>query len=107
MGFVALEVALELVRALKPLVKKIAQYDRDLADQIQRAGSSAPMCLAEGRKRTGRDRLHLFKVADGSASEVKTALLIAEAWEYVTAAELVEAMRILDRLGGLCWGLRR
>src|SRR4051812_20843998 len=45
--FEAFEIAVELITQLRPLVALIAQHDRDLAEQIKRAGSSIPLNLAE------------------------------------------------------------
>ena len=52
--FEALELALELARALGALLPQIQQHDRDLAAQLRRAGASVPSCLSEGAQRQGR-----------------------------------------------------
>ncbi len=77
MAFDALEVALQLASALRSSLEKLKQHDRNLADQARRATTSVALCLSEGRRRAGKDRLHLFRVADGSAAEVRTALQVA------------------------------
>src|SRR5450432_1781750 len=103
--FVALKVALELVHALGALLPTIRQHDKDLASQLRRAGSSIPSCLAEGNKRVGRDRLHLFRLAGGSAAEVHTQLEIAVAWGYVSRTDIEAALALADRAGALAWRL--
>src|SRR5512137_1669484 len=95
--FEVLDVALAAVAALRPIVDNIKQADRDLANQIRRAASSVPMCIAEGAQRAGCDRAHLYRVAAGSAAEVRTALLIAVAWGYVDATSASDIDVLLDR----------
>ena len=58
MGFVAYEVSLEIVKSVAPVIHMMARRDRALADQMRRAASSVPLEIAEGSRRTGRDRKH-------------------------------------------------
>ncbi len=44
--------------------------DADLKDQARGAAQSCCLHLAEGCYREGKDRLHFFRVAAGSAAEV-------------------------------------
>jgi four helix bundle protein len=103
--FEVLAVALEAVTALRPVVEKIRQADKDLAGQIRRAASSMPMCIAEGAERAGGDRSHLYRVAAGSAAEVRTALAIALAWGYVESAKVIAVEELLDRVTAMLWRL--
>src|SRR5262245_25905356 len=48
--FIALEVSLELIRALAPMVPIIERNDRDLGDQIRRAANSVALNLGEGQR---------------------------------------------------------
>ncbi len=105
MAFDALIVALEINRAVAPLAREIAQHDPDMARQIRKAAQSIPANLAEGRKRVGRDRLHHFRVAAGSAAEVVLHLESAEAWSFVNAAALAEPLALLDRELAMTWRL--
>jgi len=61
--------------------------------------------LSEGDRRRGQDRLHLFRVAAGSAAEVQAALDLAEAWGYVSEAQAEPSRQLLDRLLAICWRL--
>ncbi|MGA7741678.1 MAG: four helix bundle protein, partial [Polyangia bacterium] len=79
--------------------------DPDLCRQIRRAASSVAMCLAEGSQRTGRDRFHLYRVAAGSAAEVRTALALATTWGYVAQAQAAPAYALLDRIVAILWRL--
>ena len=71
--FDAYDLALQAALALRPLLDPINRRDPDLCRQMRRAASSVAMCLDEGSQRTGRDRFHLYRVAAGSAAEVRTA----------------------------------
>ncbi len=61
--------------------------------------------LAEGDRRRGQDRLHLFRVAAGSAAEVQAALDLAVAWGYLTDSQAGPSRELLDRLLAVCWRL--
>ena len=105
MGFDAQRVALELVAALREPADALARHDADLARQLRRAATSVALNVAEGARRQGKDRKHLFTVAAGSAAEVRTALAIARGWGYLpaTGAERVDAL--LDRELAMLWRL--
>ena len=103
--FEAYEVALELAAALAPALTSLARRDSSLASQLRRAAASVPLCLAEGARRTGKDRLHLYRVAAGSAAEVRAALAVARAWSFATAAQLAAPEALLDRVLAMLWRL--
>jgi len=107
MPFVLRELCVSLIRLLKKLIAKIAQRDRALAKQIQRAASSVPLNVSEARRRNGRDRLHLFRVALGSAAETATALEVAVGWGYLDDDEVAEALALLDRIRAMSWRAAR
>ena len=65
--FRAFELAIEAIRFLQDPLSAIARRDPDLARQIRRAAASMALNLSEGNRRTGSDRLHLWRVAAGSA----------------------------------------
>ncbi|HEV8323437.1 MAG TPA: four helix bundle protein [Myxococcota bacterium] len=99
----AFEVSVALIRELRALVARLQTHDADLASQIRRAASSVPLNVSEGRRRVGRDRAHVWRVAAGSAAEVRAALLVAEAWGYLEASSLREPLALLDRLLAMLW----
>jgi four helix bundle protein len=84
---------------------RLQRRDKALADQARRAASSVLLNLEEGNQRTGGDRDHLFRIAAGSLAELRAALRIAIVWRHVE--EPVAALALLDRLGGLLYGLTR
>ncbi len=107
MNFLVLDFSIELASALRELVVRIHRQDRDLSGQIRRAATSIALNLAEGSGRTGRDRLHCFRIARGSALEVRAALRLAVAWGHVDAAVVDRPLSLLDRILAMLGGLLR
>ncbi len=101
--FIAHAVAIELIHDLRDLVPAIKLHDRDLADQIHRAATSVALNLAEGSRLTAGNKRRHFEIAHGSASEVRSALDLAEAWGWL--GDTSAPRRTLDRLLALCWRL--
>ena len=64
-------------------MRKLRSFYSKLEDQICRAGSSISLNLAEGNRRAGKDKQNHWRIAAGSADEVRTALRVAEAWGYL------------------------
>ena len=102
---VAKEVALDLVRELRPLVEKIRKHDNNLAKQLVDAMNSTVQNLAEGEAHRGGNKRAKFEIAHGEANEVKASLDLALAWGYI--ADDSAARPKLQRLLALCWGLTR
>ena len=105
MAFDAHTLAIEVVRALRDPVAKLRQRDPDLADQVRRAANSVALNLDEGRWRTGKDRSNRFRIAAGSAGELRTALQLAEDWGDVSPSEVAQVRTVLDRLIAILWRL--
>jgi four helix bundle protein len=102
---VAYQVALDLVRALRPVVAELRSHSPDTADQVERAAGSIVLNLAEGDRRRGRDPRRFWDMAHGSAGEIRGALDLADAWGW--QVESARARALLDRELGLLWGLTR
>ena len=102
---IAYHVALDLVRALRPVVAQLRRHSRDAADQVERAASSVVLNLAEGYRRNGRDPRRFWDMAHGSAGEIQGALDLADAWGWKIESE--QARALLDRELKLLWGLTR
>ena len=102
---VAYTVALDLIRALRPVVAQLRQYSPETADQVERAASSIVLNLAEGDRRSGRDPKRFFTMAHGSAGEILGALDVADAWGWQVDGD--QARALLDRELRLLWGLAR
>jgi len=105
MKFDAERVSLELLRALRVALERLHRRNPALADQARRAATSIALNISEGRRRAGKDRIHLWRIAAGSAAELRTALAAAEAWGWLTAEELAPAREFLDRVMAMLWRL--
>jgi four helix bundle protein len=103
--FATYDLAMQATLALRPLLDPINRRDPDLCRQIRRAASSVAMCLDEGSQRVGRDRFHLYRVAAGSAAEVRTALALAANWGYIAQPQAAPAQALLDRVVAILWCL--
>ena len=100
-------VGLALVRSLRGPVARVRRQNRKLADQLVTAASSVTANLAEGNRRTGRDRLHHFRIAAGSADETRGHLLTCEAWGWLHRDDIAEALDHADHILAITWKLTR
>ena len=100
---VAYNVALEMVRLLRPVLEQMKVINLDCAKQLQRAASSVVLNLGEGQRRAAGDKRRAYEIAHGEAREVMAALDLAEAWGWSLRDAEVRAK--LDHLLALCWGL--
>jgi four helix bundle protein len=103
MNFEAFELSLQLICALRAPLARLQQHDASLANQLCRAASSVSLNLSEGRRRVGKDRLHLWRIAAGSADEVRAALRVAQAWGYIEQELVAESLALLDRVLAMLW----
>jgi four helix bundle protein len=103
--FHAFEVALELVRAVRPLLERIERRDRNLGHQLRDAVASVPGNLAEGSRRSGQDRPYHFRVAMGSADETRSHLRVAAAFGYVGERDIQPVLELADRVIAMAYRL--
>ena len=101
--FQAFNISLDMIRAARECIVNIRAHDAELATQLRKAAASVPLNLAEGNRRVGRDKLNRFRIAAGSADEVRACLLVAEAWGYVTPGDIKDALELIDRLLAILW----
>jgi four helix bundle protein len=103
--FHAHDIALEWAAALGPALSGVVQKDPDLARQLRRAVASVPLNLAEGACRAGKDRMHHYRIAAGSAAEAQSGLRLALGWGHLEAADLEVVEVLADRLRAMLWRL--
>ena len=107
MAFQVSDLSIELVEALVPLMPRIKQRDKALADQLSRAASSISLNIGEAEfSDPGNRRARLFTAA-GSAGETRNALRLAVAWRIVPASEADRAMGLLRRIVAILWKMTR
>jgi len=104
-GFEAHDVARDAAILVLRLVTGAPPAVRSLTDQAVRAVTSVPLNLAEGAGRRGRDRLHHWRTAHGSALEARTALELLVATGCVDAQAAATADALLDRVAAMAWRL--
>jgi four helix bundle protein len=80
---IAYQVALDVIRKLRPLVEQIKKYDSHLADQLQRAATNTVANLAEGQRRKAGNKRRAYETAHGEAREVLGCLDCALAWGWI------------------------
>ncbi len=105
MAFQAAVVALDIIRSVRGALEALRRQDGALADQARRAASSIALNVEEGNRREGRDRRQLWRVAAGSAAELRSALQQAVAWGYVSPAAVAAPLGLIDRELALLWPL--
>ena len=107
MAFEVLELSIELVEALAPLMPRIKQRDKSLADQLTRAANSIALNLGEARLSDPGNRGARLHSAAGSASETQVALRLAVAWRIVGERDASAALGLLRRIVAILWRLTR
>ena len=105
MALIVHDIAIQMIRSIKPLIERIEKKDRSLAKQIRDSASSVALNIGEGAKSRGGNETARFATAAGSASETRSALFVAEAWSYISDAARRPVDQELDRIGAMLWGL--
>ena len=105
MAFEVFEVAVQMVGALREPLGVLERRDPDLARQVRRAAASVALNIGEGTRRHGKDRVHLWRVAAGSAKEVFAALRVAEAFGYLGGSDVAAPLALCDRALAMLWRL--
>jgi four helix bundle protein len=107
MAFEVYEVARELQRELRAIEPIVRRRDKDLADQLRRAGQSVVLNIGEGNLSGGGHKRARFETAMGSANEVTCALHAAVDWGYVGETQTKAAEELADRVRAMLWRLTR
>jgi four helix bundle protein len=102
-SLVVVEVALAAVERLGPMVRRVAEQDRHLGDQLKRAAQSMALNLGEAAGSRAGNRRARLETALGSTYESRVALRIAAAWGYVDARDARAVDGQLDRVAAMTW----
>jgi four helix bundle protein len=104
-GLVAHDKALEAAGIAISLVLRVPAPLKSLADQVIRSASSVPANLSEGHGRSGRDRMHHWRIAYGSAKEVDTHLRLLVGAGAINASKADSAIHLFDDVRAMTWRL--
>jgi four helix bundle protein len=104
-GFAVHSKALEAAGIALRLVSQVPAPFKSLADQVIRSASSVPANLAEGHGRSGRDRLHHWRIAYGSAKEVDSHLRLLVHARAVDVDGATTALGLFDEVRAMTWRL--
>ena len=96
---------IQIVRGLKPIVRKIESQDRNLADQLRRSATSVALNVSESAHAKGANRRSHLHIAAGSANESRAALRVAAAWGYLEESETKHVENDLDHCVAVLWKL--
>ena len=104
-GLIAHRKALEAAGIAISLVMRVPAPLRSLADQVIRSASSVPANLSEGHGHFGRDRLHHWRIAYGSAREVDTHLRLLIGTGAIDSSQAETSLQLFDDVRAITWRL--
>ena len=102
---IALTTALEAAGLALTLARRVPAPLASLADQVVRSASSVAANLSEGHGRSGRDRLHHWRIAYASAKEVDTHLRLLVGAGAVDVGRARAALDLFDQVRAMTWRL--
>ena len=105
MAFDAYDRALDLIRTLAPLARRLATYDPSLTKQLRDAASSITQNLMEGSERRGKDRKNHYRYAHGSVAEVIGILETSVAWGYFETDAVAASLALAGRVKAMAYRL--
>ena len=103
MRFQCLDNSYQLIRDLRRPLEVIRRCDAKLHTQLRTAAASIALNIAEGRGRDGKDRRHHWRIARGSAEEVRAILEVAEAFGDLRADLALESRPTLESIIRMLW----
>ena len=104
-GFDALDKATAAAGITISLAMRVPAPLKPIADQVLRSASSVPANIAEGAGRSGRDRLHHYRIAYGSAKEVDIHLRLLLGTGAIDASQANSAIQLFDDVRAITWRL--
>jgi four helix bundle protein len=87
------------------LVIRVPAPLKSIADQVIRSASSVAANIAEGHGRTGRDRLHFWRIAYASAKEVDSHLILLAQAGAISRSKTERALSTFDEVRATTWRL--
>ncbi len=105
MAFIVYDLTLQLLKELKPLIEQVRRHSPSLADQMERAGQSTFLNLAESRSARGKNEAAKLQLALTECREVRVALQLSVAWGYLGGAASAGTDDKLDQVAAILWVL--
>ncbi len=103
--FDALEKATTAAGIAISLAMRVPAPLKPIADQVIRSASSVPANIAEGAGRSGRDRIHHWRIAYGSAKEVDIHLRLLMGADSIDTSRTEIALQLFDDVRAMTWRL--
>ena len=90
--------SMDLAKEVYKVTEKLPQKEMfGMQSQMRRAAVSIPSNIAEGKKRkTRKDFLQFLHIADGSAAELETQILLAQS--LYTSLDFTNALHLLEEV---------
>ena len=104
-NLIAHEKALEAAGDAIALVMRVPAPLKSIADQVIRSASSVAANLAEGHGRSGRDRLHFWRIAYASAKGVDSHMRLLVQAGAINRTKTVKALSTFDEVHAMTWRL--
>ena len=97
--------AIEAAGEAISVVRRVPAPLKTLVDRVIRSASSVPANIAEGHGRFGRDRLHHWRIAYGSAKEVDCHLRLLVGAGAVNPNRADATLQLFDEVRAMTWRL--
>jgi four helix bundle protein len=104
-NLIAHEKALTAAGDAIALVLRVPAPLKSIAEQVIRSANSVPANLAEGHGRTGRDRVHFWRIAYASAKEVDSHLRLLGRAGVINTGKAESVLETLDQVRAMTWRL--
>ena len=104
-NLIAYDRALSAAGTAIGLIHRVPAPLKSLADQVIRSAASVPANLAEGHGRTGRDRMHHWRIAFASAKEVDCHLRLLMEAGAVDRQQAARSIDLFDEVRAMTWRL--
>ena len=104
-NLIVIEKAIDAADEAISLVSRVPASLKSLADQVIRSAASVPANLSEGHGRTGRDRIHHWRIAFASAKEVDTHIRLLARTNSVDSLRAAGILDLFDQVRAMTWRL--
>ena len=104
-NLIVIEKAIDAADEAISLVRRVPAPLKSLADQVIRSAASVPANLSEGHGRSGRDRIHHWRMAFASAKEVDAHIRLLARLRSVDGLRAAAILDLFDEIRAMTWRL--